>query len=202
MARNKLTIDDIQKALLSNTHFIKEAEPERPLEITHINTQTGKVENSTISNFQIDPRVLKRIKILSDYLTKADGLLADSITAFPCGVYSTEKRLTFDGGVSCNSAISELGNTTIQCVSIDNVLRGFNPTRIKMDIESAEVEALKGAEKTIKTYKPDLSICVYHLPNHAWEIPLYLHNLNLGYRFYMRSYSESIMETVLYATTD
>jgi hypothetical protein len=68
MARNKLTIDDIQKALLSNTHFIKEPEPEKPLEITHINTQTGKVENSTIQSFQIDPRVLKRIKILSDYL--------------------------------------------------------------------------------------------------------------------------------------
>lgn len=68
MARNKLTIDDIQKALLSNTHFIKEAEPEKPLEITHINTQTGKVDNSTIQSFQIDPRVLKRIKILSDYL--------------------------------------------------------------------------------------------------------------------------------------
>lgn len=68
MARNKLTIDDIQKALLSNTHFIKEAEPEKSLEITHINTQTGKVEDSTIQCFQIDPRILKRIKILSVYL--------------------------------------------------------------------------------------------------------------------------------------
>lgn len=68
MARNKLTIDDIQKALLSNTHFIKEVEAEKPLEITHINTQTGKVETSTIQSFQIDPRVLKRYKILSDYL--------------------------------------------------------------------------------------------------------------------------------------
>ena len=165
--------------------------------IARLNSFYGKAKH--IVCFEPDE---ENFKILSDYLTKADGLLADSITAFPCGVYSTEKRLTFDGGVSCNSAISELGNTTIQCVSIDNVLRGFNPTRIKMDIESAEVEALKGAEKTIKTYKPDLSICVYHLPNHAWEIPLYLHNLNLGYRFYMRSYSESIMETVLYATTD
>ncbi len=68
MARNKLTIDDIQKALLSNTHFIKDAELEKPLEIAHINTQTGKVETSTIQSFQIDPRVLKRYKILSDYL--------------------------------------------------------------------------------------------------------------------------------------
>jgi len=68
MARNKLTIDDIQKALLSNTHFIKEAEPEKPLEITQVNTQSGKVENLTINDFQIDPRIIKKIKILSTYL--------------------------------------------------------------------------------------------------------------------------------------
>ncbi len=68
MARNKLTIDDIQKALLSNTHFIKEVEPEKPLEIAKANTQSDKVENSTINEFQIDPRVLKRYKILSVYL--------------------------------------------------------------------------------------------------------------------------------------
>jgi len=68
MARNKLTIDDIQKALLSNTHFIKEAEPEKPLEIKKVNTQTGKVENPTTNDFQIDQKILKNVKILSTYL--------------------------------------------------------------------------------------------------------------------------------------
>jgi hypothetical protein len=68
MARNKLTIDDIQKALLSNTHFIKEAEPEQPLEITQVNTQSGRVENSTTNDFQIDQRILEKVKILSTYL--------------------------------------------------------------------------------------------------------------------------------------
>ena len=68
MARNKLTIDDIQKALLSNTHFIKEVEPEKPLEITQVNTQSGKVENSTNNDFQIDPRIIKNFKILSTHL--------------------------------------------------------------------------------------------------------------------------------------
>jgi hypothetical protein len=68
MARNKLTIDDIQKALLSNTHFIKEAEPEKPLEFTQVNTQSGKVGNPTTNDFQIDQRILENVKILSTYL--------------------------------------------------------------------------------------------------------------------------------------
>jgi hypothetical protein len=68
MARNKLTIDDIQKALLSNTHFIKEAEPEKPLEITQVNTQSGKVGNPTANDIQIDQRILENVKILSTYL--------------------------------------------------------------------------------------------------------------------------------------
>lgn len=64
MARNKLTIEDIQKALLSNTNFIKEAEPEKPLEIT----QSSKVENPTANNLQIDQRIINNYKILSTYL--------------------------------------------------------------------------------------------------------------------------------------
>jgi hypothetical protein len=64
MARNKLTIDDIQKALLSNTHFIKEAEPEKPLEIN----QGSKVGNPAAKDFQIDPRIIKNYKILSSHL--------------------------------------------------------------------------------------------------------------------------------------
>jgi FkbM family methyltransferase len=118
----------------------------------------------------------------------------------PCGVYDKECKLTFSGDILASGTISKDGNTMIQCVSIDNCLPTFAPTMIKMDIECAELKALKGAENTIKKYKPDLAICVYHLPSHIWEIPLYLDSLNLGYKFYLRNYSGGMLETVLYAT--
>ena len=64
----------------------------------------------------------------------------------------------------------------------------------------AELEALKGAEMLIKVNKPDLAICVYHAPNHIWDIPLYLESLRSGYKYYLRNYTSLISETVLYAT--
>jgi len=90
MARNKLTIDDIQKALLSNTHFIKEAEPEKPLEISQVNRQSGKIENSVINGFQIDPRVLKRIKILSAYLNIDQDEIINNALMYYLSIKSTQ----------------------------------------------------------------------------------------------------------------
>jgi len=69
-----------------------------------------------------------------------------------------------------------------------------------MDIEGAEPEALVGAKNMICKYLPDLAICVYHSPNHLWEVPLYLNDLNIGYKFYLRNYTGFSIETVLYAT--
>jgi FkbM family methyltransferase len=48
---------------------------------------------------------------------------------------------------------------------------------IKMDIEGAEFDALKGAVKTIKRDKPDLLIAIYHKGEHFFEIPGWLKKL-------------------------
>jgi hypothetical protein len=97
--------------------------------------------------------------------------------------------------------ISDKGDSFIQCIAMDHVIAGFKPTFISMDVEGAELEALKGAEMLIRENKPDLAICVYHASNHVWDIPLYLDGLRLGYKFYLRNYTSFIGETVLYATT-
>ncbi len=71
-----------------------------------------------------------------------------------------------------------------------------------MDIEGAEFDALKGAEKTIKKYKPKLAICVYHNPLDIVNIPLYIKELVPEYKIFLRHYSESSSETVCYAIPD
>ena len=68
-----------------------------------------------------------------------------------------------------------------------------------MDIEGAEIEALKGAEKTIKKYRPKLAICIYHEPDHLYRIPLIIKEMVPEYRIYIRHHSDTASETVCYA---
>lgn len=70
---------------------------------------------------------------------------------------------------------------------------------VKMDIEGAEVEALKGAEKIIRTYKPQLAICIYHKPEHLYEVVFLLKKFVPEYRLYIRQHEDFWTETVLYA---
>ncbi|MDP2922782.1 MAG: FkbM family methyltransferase [Candidatus Omnitrophota bacterium] len=162
--------------------------------IMQLNALFGKVD--AIACFEPD---LENFVFLTQYLCAKHNEIAKSIIAFPCGVFSHETQLRFAGGNEFNSMLSAKGESIIQCVALDHVMPGFKPTFISMDVEGAELEALKGAEMLIKGNKPDLAISVYHAPNHIWDIPLYLEILHLGYKFYLRNYA-SFSETVLYAT--
>lgn len=125
----------------------------------------------------------------------------NAVTIFPCGVHSKTEKLRFAVPVDAPSSgrLDEFGNDIIQCVAIDDALQGFKPTFIKMDIEGAEINALKGAKKCISANHPQLAICVYHTLSDLWEIPLLIKSFYEGYRFYLRSYNYMGFETVLYA---
>ncbi len=120
---------------------------------------------------------------------------------YPCGVYSKTTQLKFATNDSAQSAakISNDGEAVIQCVKLDEALVGFVPSLIKMDIEGAEVEALKGARQLIELHGPALAICVYHRMSDLWEIPCLIHSIRSDYRYYLRNYNYLGLETVLYA---
>jgi hypothetical protein len=71
---------------------------------------------------------------------------------------------------------------------------------IKMDIEGAEPNALRGAEQTLRKYKPNLAIAIYHSLSDFVKIPEYLSSLGLGYKFYLGHFTIHEEETILYAT--
>lgn len=188
-------------------------------EMASVFSQVGKVDELVC--FEPDP---DQFKLTAEYLSEQHEKLAGKLSALPCAVYSHEaikpfvrsdtsfgsriveaslarsdsKREESDlcGASSCSKPLS----TFVQCVSLDNILPGFHPTFINMDIEGSELAALKGAENMIRKSCPDLAICVYHSPAHLWEIPLYIHSLGLGYRLFLRNYTSFTGETVLYAT--
>ncbi len=58
-----------------------------------------------------------------------------------------------------------------------------------MDIEGAEMDALRGMQEMIKKNKPKLAISIYHLKDDLWNIPFYIKELNPDYKLYIRQYA-------------
>ena len=105
-------------------------------------------------------------------------------------------------GISIYKSNIETNNCvrTAEVKKLDDVLSDKDITFIKMDIEGAEVEALKGAENIIRNKKPKLAICLYHRTSDFWTIPEMLHKMNPNYKFgVMHHYKYNCWETVLYA---
>jgi FkbM family methyltransferase len=96
--------------------------------------------------------------------------------------------------------IDRSGNVSV--CSLDDYLCGREVTFIKADVEGMEMDMLHGSQATIKKYKPKLAISVYHYPTDIFEIPEFIHKLNLGYKFAIRHHSPVLMETVLYCWID
>jgi FkbM family methyltransferase len=77
----------------------------------------------------------------------------------------------------------------------------FRPSLVKLDIEGAELDALHGAEETIKRDRPVLSVCLYHHPRDLWEIPAFLASVCEDYCFYAACYDlgQPGFEVIMYA---
>lgn len=144
-----------------------------------------------------EPNLQNFSRLSKCYEEELSGKIKEGVL-FPCGIAGKTKlqNFTLAGG---SSAIGQNGDEVVQCIALDDVLKNFAPTFIKMDIEGAEYEALEGAQKMIRKYRPDLAISVYHIIDHFYQIPLLIQNWNLGYRFYLRTHSSCCMESILYA---
>lgn len=120
---------------------------------------------------------------------------------FPYGAYDQNTTLCFDTSeADAGSAkISESGGEKIEVRRLDDLLEDRKVTFLKMDIEGSELAALRGAEKIIREQRPKLAICVYHKPEDVWEIPAFILSCHPDYKLYLRHYSITHTETVLYA---
>jgi len=98
------------------------------------------------------------------------------------------------------SALSATGEVEVPCRTLDELLGDDEATFLKMDVEGAELLALTGAAEHIRRHRPLLAISAYHCQDHLWKIPLFIHQLDLGYRFHLRRYSAHFLDDlVLYA---
>ncbi len=129
-----------------------------------------------------------------------------NVNIYCYGLWSKNTVVPFSMKSNMGSYIVDDNNETddktvkIKVVSLDSFFDStkVKPTLIKLDIEGAELEALKGAKEIIKKYKPKLQICIYHHTEHSWEIPLFIKSLVPEYKMYLGHHTESWGDSVLY----
>lgn len=140
-------------------------------------------------NLEMNPDLAKRIEMIGFALSETANDLPEAHASASRGEGDIAPDTQIDSG-------------TFPIRSIDNLVdegRIRQVDFIKMDIEGAELKALRGAEQTLRRFKPKLAISLYHKPEDFCDIPAWLNQLGLGYRFYLGHYTIHAGETVLYA---
>lgn len=154
----------------------------------HVNNKYKK-----IYVFEPDKQNIEKIKNNSEFQNLHNAEVLE------LGASNRKEMLRFISKPGEWSVISEVGNTTIECDAIDNILDNEWVTFIKMDIEGTELNALEGAKNTILKNKPKLAICIYHKPEDVIVILDYIKSLVPEYKLYLRHHTTIDFETVVYA---
>jgi FkbM family methyltransferase len=122
----------------------------------------------------------------------AAEIAAGRVTVIPEGAWSKASTIELNLSVANSGTGSmmykEQGAQTILVPvrPIDDMVAEHRMPRvdfIKMDIEGAEREALKGAAETLKRWRPRLALDSYHLPDDAVVLPKAIAAANPAYVF-------------------
>lgn len=113
--------------------------------------------------------------------------------------YRTDGPATTLAGPPCDAGGADARVLTL---AIDDLAAEEGLDRvdfIKMDIEGSELSALRGAERTLRSFRPTLAISIYHNDEDFVAIPDYIDRLGLGYEFFLDHFTLHHAETVLFA---
>ena len=114
------------------------------------------------------------------------------VVIYPKGVWDKDDVLTLNVDPKNSAADSVVmkpegseGKIQVPLTTVDKIVAELKLDRvdyIKMDIEGAEPNALRGAHDTIARFKPRLSIASYHVGTHATVIPEIINGTRADYK--------------------
>jgi FkbM family methyltransferase len=158
-------------------------------------------EGGLVVSFEFEPSNLAAV----DRNLGLNPELARRIRVMPSALWSEAGNEVAFRSFGPGTAIVADGEASASTDTIDALVARGEVERvdfIKFDIEGAELEALRGAEATLRRFRPRLAIASYHKPDDLVSIPAYLAGLDVGYRFRLGHTTMHAEETVLFATVE
>jgi len=138
-------------------------------------------------------------KKLKDTVSKLDNNIRKRITLFQLAVGDKKGKISFNACGTMASSIMGSGNTSIDCLPLDDILDPKLMYYIKLDVEGAELSVLTGAKRIIEEGKSIWSITMEHKYNDIWRIPLFIKSISNSYNFYLRSHGFECIDLTCYA---
>jgi FkbM family methyltransferase len=118
-------------------------------------------------------------------------------TVLDCALASEDGTAAFSEGYGFASKLSALGHAQVGSRSIDSL--DVEPTFIKLHLEGGEFDALLGGRETLRTYRPIVSVTVYHNGDGLWRTADWLMRELNDYRFLFRNHCWCGAGAVVYA---
>ena len=165
----------------------------------HLGTVTQRFVENRCGRFrqtwavEPDEQSLARLKIT---LASIGPEAHQHMEIIPAVVASDNSARKFFSGLGYASQCCSTG-TIVSCRTIDEL--NMSPTYIKLHLEGMELEALCGAEQTIKHYRPIIAATTYHNSDGLWALPRWLHESLDDYEILMRVHSWCGTGAVVYA---
>lgn len=131
--------------------------------------------------------------------------LKPRITIVPHPVWETTDNPVFFKDQGANSRVSmepfegQEGET--KTLSLDGFVERYGIEQldfIKTDIEGAEPWAIRGGKETLKRFRPKLAVSIYHGMGDFTGLVKQIHDMDLGYQFYLGHATIHAGETVLF----
>lgn len=136
---------------------------------------------------------------LFDSIRSAARFYENGVQILPRAAWSHTCRLHFSEVRGGMISVLESEDGELEAGPIDD---GVNECvdLIKMDIEGAEISALTGCRRTLKT-GPDLALAAYHRPDDLVKIPAFLEKEGYArpeFALHVAHYSDCFDDTILY----
>jgi FkbM family methyltransferase len=142
----------------------------------------------------VEPDAANREKLRAVADTTMSG--DNRIAIFDCALGSAPGEARFHSGLGYASQVSSTGKDMVRIEILDALAPA---SFLKLHLEGAELEALKGGRELLRRDRPIVAATVYHNDDGIWRTPLWLIETLADYRFLFRLHSWCGTGAVVYA---
>ncbi len=136
---------------------------------------------------------------LEEYVATIERGMRERIHLYPCAVGAEQGTIRFENSGKAASTVAAEGGIEVTLSTIDHLFASTNLSIVKMDIEGAEADALRGGRNVIRRDNPILAVCTYHKQGDIWDLPLLMRELCPNSKLFLRTHGGDGIQTVAYA---